>query len=291
MPEPGRGEVRVRVRAAALNPKDVFLRQGRFRLLARAPLPRVVGHDYAGEVDACGPGVSDVSVGDRVFGFLAWSGRQGTLSEHVVVRTGTFARFGDELGFEQAAAMPIAALTALQALRDDANVARGDSVLVHGASGGVGTFAVQIAKHLGGRVTTSSSDPNRALCLELGSDEALDYKCDDVLGGRHRVIFDVMGNLGFARAKKALVEGGVYVTTVPSLGIFVDAARTRFAARRAALVVVRSVRADLETLAAWVKAGALRPVVDSVHDLEDHAAAFARLESRRARGKIVIRIP
>jgi NADPH:quinone reductase-like Zn-dependent oxidoreductase len=295
-PEPGPGEVLVRVRAASLNPKDAFLRKGRFRLLARAPLPRLVGHDFAGVVDAIGPGASravGTSVGERVFGALAWSGRRGTLAEHVVVRVGTFARMHDHLDFEHAAAMPIAALTSLQALRDVARIGDGDAVLVHGASGGVGTFAIQIARRFGARVTTTSSEANQALCRELGSHEALDYRTGEHLRVRERfrIVFDVMGNLGFARAKRMLVRGGVHVSTVPSARLALDIVASRFTARRAALVVVRSRAADLATLSAWVGDGSLRPALDQSFDLADHAAAFARLESRRARGKVVVRVP
>lgn len=290
-PEPGPGEVRVRVRAASLNPKDVFLRKGRFRLLARAPLPRLVGHDFAGEVDALGPGAT-AAPGARVFGFLPWSGRQGTLAERVLVKAGTFAVMGD-LAFEDAAAMPIAALTALQALRDDARLAPGERVLVHGASGGVGTYALQIARRLGAQITSTSSEANLDLCRELGAQEALDYRTGEHVAarGRYRVVFDVMGNLGFARARPMLVRGGVYVSTVPSARLALDLATSRLGDRRAALVVVRSRPRDLETLVAWAREGALRSVVDATFDLADHAAAFARLESRRARGKIVVRIP
>lgn len=286
----GRDEVRVRVRTAALNPKDVFLRKGRYRLLARAPLPRLVGHDYAGVVSECGPGVDGRPVGMRVFGALAWSGRQGTLAEEVIVREGTFGRMPDEMTFEDAAAMPIAASTALQALRDVAHLSPGDSVLVHGASGGVGSFAVQIARKLGARVTTTSSARNMELCRTLGADEALDYAAGVHLDGRHRVVFDVMGNLGFGPSERALEPGGVYVSTVPSLRLFADIARSRFSSRRAALVVVASREKDLETLASWYREGAIRSVVDEVFALDDFAAAFARLESRRSRGKVVVRV-
>lgn len=283
----------MRVRAASLNPKDAFLRKGRFRLLARAPLPRLLGHDFAGEVDALGPGALGVDVGDRVFGALAWSGRCGTLAEYVIARAGTFAPMGDGLDFDHAAAMPIAALTSLQALRDLARLGRDDAVLVHGASGGVGTFAVQIARRASARVTTTSSEANLALCRELGSQEALDYRTGEHArsGERFRVVFDVMGNLGFARARRLLVPGGVYVSTVPSARLALDILASRFGSRRAALVVVKSRPADLATLSSWVRDGSLRPVIDRTFDLEDHAAAFARLESRRARGKIVVRIP
>ncbi len=283
-------QVRIRVRAAALNPKDVFLRKGRFRLLARAPFPRLVGHDYAGVVEACGEAVLGLAPGTRVFGALSWSGRQGSLADELVVPAGTFGRMPDAMTFEDAAAMPIAALTGLQALRDVARLSPGESVLVHGASGGVGTFAVQIAKRLGARVTTTSSARNTDLCRGLGADETLDYAADVHLDRRYRVVFDVMGNLGFAASKRALEPRGIYVSTVPSLRLLADVASTRLSARRAALVVVASREQDLETLASWYTEGALRSVIDDVFALEDFAAAFARLESRRARGKIVVRV-
>jgi NADPH:quinone reductase-like Zn-dependent oxidoreductase len=194
--------------------------------------------------------------------------------------------------FEEAAALPLASLTALQALRDLARVRPGDRVLIHGASGGVGVHAIQLARGLGAEVTTTCSAANLELCRSLGASRTLDYRAQDPLSGDsdYRAIFDVFGNLGFPAARRALAERGTYVGTVPRQPIFTDQLRTVLARKRARLVVVRSRRADLEVLAAEVAAGRLRPVIDSVFSLEEVARAQDRIATKRCRGKVVLRV-
>ncbi len=284
--EPRGSEVLVRVRAAALNPKDSFVRKGRFRAVSRWSFPKRVGVDFAGEV-VRGAGFS---AGDRVYGALEEvTYRRGTVAEHVVVRARELARMPSTLSFDEAAALPLVAMTSLQALRDIARVAPGDRVLLHGASGGVGTVAIQIAKFLGAHVTTTSSARNFELCLELGADETFDYARDDFLARSYRVVFDIFGNLSFDRVRRALE--GTYVSSVPSARILVDTARTLTSAKRARLVLVRSRREDLETVTSLVERGLLRPVIDRVVPFADAVEAMRHLESKHARGKIVIRIP
>jgi NADPH:quinone reductase-like Zn-dependent oxidoreductase len=295
LPEPraGRGELLVRVRAAALNPKDVLLRSGRFRTLSGRRFPKVMGLDLAGEVEEVGGGVRGFSVGDAVFGFLNhWRALRGTLSELVSMPAGHLALKPIALDFEHAAALPLAASTALQALRDVANVRGGDALLVHGASGGAGTLAIQVAKILGARVTTTSGAASVATCRALGADEALDHTRDDPLAGprRFRVVFDVFGNLSFGRARRALEGDGTYVTTVPSRRVFTDIARTLLARRRARLVSVRPRAQDLAWLAREADAGRLRAHLDRVVPFEEVVAATRHLESRHAHGKIVVRV-
>jgi NADPH:quinone reductase-like Zn-dependent oxidoreductase len=175
-PRPGPGEMLVRVRAAALNPKDIFIRKGRFRLLSGGQSPKIVGLDFAGEVVEMGRGSRAHAPGDRVFGFLNhWSAIRGTVAEYVAAPGRQLAAMPRSNSFEEAAATPLAGSTALQALRDLARVRPGDRVCIHGASGGVGTFAIQIAKILGAHVTTTSGAASRKHCLDLGADEALDY--------------------------------------------------------------------------------------------------------------------
>jgi NADPH:quinone reductase-like Zn-dependent oxidoreductase len=281
---PRKGEVLVRVRAAALNPKDSFVRKGRFRMLTGRTFPKRVGVDFAGEViegDGLAPGT-------RVFGALEEvTYRRGTVAEEVVVREREVARM-PSISFEEAAALPLASLTALQALRDIAEVKRGDRVLIHGASGGVGTVAIQIAKSLGAHVTTTSSAQNRELCRELGADETLDYATDDLRANAQRVVFDVFGNLSFAHIP--LENQGIFVSTVPSRLLMVDMARTAIGHPRARLIVVRSRRSDLEIIARMVEERALRPVIDRVVPFEAAVDAVRHLETKRARGKIVIAI-
>ncbi|MBI2395829.1 MAG: NAD(P)-dependent alcohol dehydrogenase [Deltaproteobacteria bacterium] len=288
LPSPKADQVRVRVRAAALNPKDALVRKGRFALLSGRRFPKRVGVDFAGEVVEAGP-ASGLHVGQRVFGVLEEIRYlRGTVAEEVVCARRECGLMPEGLSFVEAAGLPLVSLTALQALRDLAHVRPGDRVGIHGASGGLGTVAIQIAKAMGAHVTTTSSEGNRALCTSLGADEALDYASDDLLRGRFRVIFDVFGNLSFTRAKPALERGGVFVSTVPSPRILLDAARTLRSDKRARLVLIRSRREDLDEVARMVARGQLRPIIDRVEPLDRAKDAIARLETRRARGKIVI---
>lgn len=283
-PRAGRGEVLVRVHAAALNPKDSFVRKGRFRALSGRRFPKYVGADFAGEL---------ATTGERVFGMLdEYAYRRGTVAEYVVARASEVAPMPRTLSFVEAAALPLVSLTALQALRDVARVEPGDRVCIHGASGGVGTAAIQIAVALGARVTTTSSARNFELCRSLGAEETLDYAVDAPFSGarRYRVVLDAFGNQSLARVRRALSPDGTYVTTVPSVRIVRDAARTVLGRPRARLVVVRPRREDLATIGRFVDEGKLRPVIDRTETFDGAVSGMKHLETKRTRGKIVIAI-
>ena len=294
VPRPGRGQVLVRVRAAALNPKDVIVRSGRlriYRIIAGSRFPKRVGFDWSGEALALSAGVTDVRVGDALYGMIdAWSA--GACATHAVVEVGELAPRPASLSWEQAAAVPLAAMTALQALRDVARLERGQRVLVNGASGGVGTFAVQIAKALGARVTAVTSARNAARMREIGADEVLDYAEDDLRAkaGQQEIFFDVFGNRSFPFARALLSANGTYVSTVPKGHLLRDTVLTALRGKRARLVSVRSRAADLVTLTGWIEQGLVSPVIDRVFPLEEVAAAEDQVATRRARGKVVIRI-
>ncbi len=291
--DPGRGDVVVRVAAAALNPKDALVRRGKFRLWSGSRFPKRVGLDLVGTACWVGPRVRGIAPGDRVFGALEEIRcLRGTLAHFVIARGHEVATAPAGLGDLAAAALPLAGATALQALRDLGGTRNGDRVCLHGASGGVGSFAIQIAKLLGAHVTTTSSAGNREMCLSLGADEALDYATDDPLRVRspYRTIFDVHGGLGFGRARGALAPEGTYVSTVPSAGIVRDWIRTLASRQRARLVVVRTRRADLETLAAWAVAGSLRPVIQQSFPFEAAVDAIRSLETWHTRGKLVVEV-
>ncbi|HKC58944.1 MAG TPA: NAD(P)-dependent alcohol dehydrogenase [Myxococcales bacterium] len=230
---PGRGRaVLVRVVRAALNPKDALFRKGRFRLISGRRFPKWCGLDFAGEVTASNS--PRVRVGERVFGALdEWRLGRGTLAEYVVTSEDELAPLPDGVGFEEGAAVALVGLTALQALRDVARMAPGAEVLINGASGGVGTVAIQIARLLGARVTSVSSAANLQLCAELGAEETLDYDRGGFLGQANRFdcIFDVFGNLSFARARTALKARGTFVSTVPSLSRALRDVVSRWSAR------------------------------------------------------------
>lgn len=290
-PAPGRDQVLVRVRAAALNPKDVLIRAGKFRWMTGRRFPRRTGYDWAGEIAALGPGVDSLKVGDRALGMIDASAG-GACAEYVVAARAELTRCPASLPWDEAAALPLAGLTALQALRDLAGLRDGQRVLINGASGGVGTLAVQVAKAMGAHVTAVTSAGNAALVAGLGADEVLDYARAELArpDRPYDVAFDVFGNRSFAALRGALTPRGVYVTTVPSPRAVALHLATRLGGRRARLVVVRSRSADLDALLALHARGALRAVIDRRFPLDAIADAHRYLGTRRARGKVVIEL-
>lgn len=281
------GRVRVQVHAAALNPKDVLVRKGRMRWLTRAPFPRIPGYDLAGVLlDPAG----DLPVGTPVFGMIQHH-RGGACAEVALLHPGELARCPGALSYTEAASLPLAGLTALQALRDELGVRPGQTVLINGASGGVGTLAVQIAHALGAEVVAVCSGRNAAFVEQLGAARVLDYAVQDPAEQRgldH--VFDVYGNLGWSQGRTMLRAGGRFCTTVPRPGSVARGILRRVGLHRAALVVVKSRRDDLEQLARWVQSGTLSPVIDRVVRLEDSAEGHRHLETRRARGKVVVEV-
>jgi NADPH:quinone reductase-like Zn-dependent oxidoreductase len=289
-PVAGPGELLVRVHAASLNPKDALIRRGKFRLLAGRRMPRVPGYDFAGTVETCGAGTAGWAAGAEVYGMIqAWRG--GACAELVACPVDQLAPRPRSLDMQAAAVVPLAGLTALQALRDLLRVRPGDRVCINGASGGVGLFAVQIAKILGGHVTAVCSARNAALVTDHGADVVEPYDGDPVAPGpRFDAFFDVFGNRPYPTARTNLMARGRYATTIPGAGAIVRDLCTRWTKHPARLIVVRSNRADLDQLTQWIDAGRLRPTIDRVFDLAASREAHAYLETKRARGKIAIAI-
>ncbi len=285
-------EVLVRVRAAAVNPKDTFVRKGRFRLFTGRRFPMLSGYDFAGEVAAVGKRVAAIEKGEPVFGMLdCWRGR--TCAEFVAVKPSMLATKPKSLSFEEAAALPLAASTALQALRDKAGIATGFRVGINGASGGVGTLAVQIAKLSGAHVTAVGSQANHAFLNSLGADTCIDYHDTDVASGDQRfdIFFDVFGNQSFRKIKPVLTPTGTWVSTVVQPHVFLSQLATSLWGRKKArLVVVKSRHADLALIRDWAEAEKLQPVIQAVYPLEKIRAAHAQQETKHTRGKIVISI-
>ncbi|HYC02084.1 MAG TPA: NAD(P)-dependent alcohol dehydrogenase [Azospirillaceae bacterium] len=290
VPRPGPGQVLVRVAAASVNPKDSFVRKGRFALYSGRRFPRRTGYDFAGTVAA--PGTSGLADGDAVWSMLnGWAG--GACADFVAVPLAELAPKPPSLTMEQAAALPLVALTALQALRDDGDLEPGQNVLLHGASGGVGTAAVQIAAALGARITATCSAANAALVRSLGAAEVVDYRERPAatLPGPFDLVFDIFGDLSLGKVRHMLAPRGRYVTTVPKARNLIDVALTRLRpGPRAALVVVRSNRPDLELLGRMVEEGKLRPVIDRIYPLDAIADAHRHVEGKRSRGKVVVTV-
>ena len=295
-PKPGVGQILIRVRAAGVNPVDWKLRRGGYRLVMPARFPLVLGFDAAGVVEAVGPEVDRFEPGDRVYAFLD-SRHGGAYAEYALAGQAVAAEMPESLSFEEAAAIPLAAVTALQALRDKAEIAAGDEVLINGASGGVGHFAVQIASLFGARVTAVAGERHRDFLFELGAQRFLDYRRGDFLeeDRDYRIIFDVVGNRSFAECDPVLADGGVYVTTQFNPGILLSTLKTSASAlfgetRRARYVVVHPDGEDLDDISRWVEQGKLRPAIDKVFPLEEIQQAHEASESGHTRGKVVVRI-
>ena len=304
-PVPGDGEVLVRVRAASTNAADWHIVRGvpyfsRLQMGLRRPRLGIAGCDFAGEVDAVGAGVTTVQPGDAVYGTAFMRGF-GAFAERVAVAEDLVEPKPADLSFDQAAAVPLAALTALQALRDDAGVHAGDRVLVIGASGGVGTFAVQIAKALGAEVTAVCSTRNVEQARSLGADRVVDYTAEDVtrLGRRHDAVLQVGGTLTASACRRLLTRDGTLVLIsgdspgrwLGPLGRIARALlQSPFVSQRIALRQVKASKSDLHVLRELIDAGDVRPVIDRTYSLAELPDAIAYLEESHARGKVVITV-
>jgi NADPH:quinone reductase-like Zn-dependent oxidoreductase len=289
-PLPRRGELMVEVRRAALNPKDAIFRKGRFRVISGRRFPKRCGLDFAGVVvESRSP---HFQPGQRVFGALdEWTFARGTVAQHLVVRDSEAGLLPSTVSDEAGAATALAGLTALQALRDIARVGSGTRLLIHGASGGVGTLAIQIGRILGASVVTTSSEKNFGLCARLGASKTLDYREPFLQLARPvDVVFDVFGNLGGESARAALRPPGVFVSTVPTLRRLLEDRLTRWSAIERRLVVVHPNREDLGLVARWLEDGTLEAIIDCRFPLARAHDAFRVLESKRARGKVIVEI-
>lgn len=311
-PEPGPGEVLIRVHAAGLNPVDSKIRDGALKGIQRYRLPVVMGCELAGVVEKTGAGTNGFKPGDRVFGRVAKE-TLGAFAEFAVVHQDLLAKVPDGLDLVTAAGIPLAGLTALQALRDEMQLKPGQSVFISGGAGGVGTFAIQIAKWLGARVVTTASPRGRALVERLGADEVIDYTTErfqDRLRGMDGA-FDLMGGETLDATFGVVKPGGMVISIsgLPEpetarkdlkLGPLMTAAfwfvsrKLRALARRHAVryrfLFMHPSGAELAELAELVTAGRLEPIVDKVFPFADFTAAMAYLEAGRAKGKVIVRM-
>lgn len=287
-PEIKAGEVLVHVGAAGVNPIDWKLRSGHPKI--PGGFPRIPGSDLAGEVVRVGASVTKFKPGDAVYGMLS-PFKGGALAEYAALPERHAAKQPANLSVEEAAAVPIAGMTALQVLRDVARIQRGGRVLVNGASGGVGSFAIQIAKAFGAHVTAVTSGGNIGWVHGLGADDAIDYVRDDFTRQEERydLIFDTVSTRSFRECRPILRSGGTYIATLPSAGlVFFRIVTALPLGKRARIVALRNRADDLEALRGLIEAGKVQPAIDHVFSLAQAAEAHAASESGHARGKLVI---
>jgi alcohol dehydrogenase len=308
-PEIAEHDVLIAVKAASLNPLDYKIRDGKVKMVLRLKPPIALGCDVAGVVERVGAKVSAFAVGDQVYARLEKT-RMGGLAERVAAVDHVVAKKPGRASFEQAASLPLAALTSLQALREAAGLTAGQRVLIQAGAGGVGSLAIQIAKIIDLHVTTTTSTKNVEFVKQLGADRVVDYTKHEPLPNDLDAAFDTLGAASELASIAAVKRGGVVVGVggmpdeafakaqhLPAVlrpVIWLATTRRRSAAARAGVrftyLFMRPDGAQLTEIAGWMDAGHLRPVVHRTYPLAEAREAFAELERGRTRGKIVVAI-
>lgn len=309
-PVPKDNEVLIKVRAASLNPLDCALPRGGGRIVTGLGKPNVtrLGVDVAGAVEAVGANVTQLKPGDAVFGasirdpqasgFKVWV-CQGAFAEYACAPESTLALKPDNVTFEQAASVPVAAYTALQGLRAKGRIQPGQKVLINGAAGGVGTFAVQIAKSFGAVVTGVCSTSNVEMVRSIGADNVIDYTHEDFTtsGQRYDLIFDCVGNHSLSALRRVLNPNGICIMVGDQSGRGVIGLLTRllgafllsrFVKQKPVTFLAKPNKEDLSIMHELMKEGKVRPVVDKLYRLSEVDEAIRYLEQKHARGKVVI---
>jgi NADPH:quinone reductase-like Zn-dependent oxidoreductase len=294
-PAPANGEVLIRVCAASVNPIDRLYRGRpylvRIKIGLSKPKDPRLGRDVAGQVEAVGSNVTQFKPGDEVFGTCS-----GAFAEYACASESAFVMKPDNVTWEQAASVPIAALTALQGLRDKGQIQPGQKVLINGAAGGVGTFAVQIAKSFGADVTGVCSTGNVDMVRSIGADSVIDYTREDFTKGtqRYDLIFDCISNHSLSACRRVLnpngkfvIVGGKKVRTLLTRAL-IGLAWSRFVSQNFVMFVAKLRKDDLTILGDLMKAGKVTPVIDRTYPLSEVPEALRYLEAGHARGKVVV---
>ncbi len=292
-PELSSQSVLIRTVAGSINPKDALLRRGKFsQTLARDPLPRVSGMDAAGEIIAVGSDVSGFTVGEPLFGMTnKFSG--GAHAEIVKFHQSEICQSPRNISMQEAASVPLAAQTALQALQDCVRIKKNHKILINGASGGVGHFAVQIAKALGAEVHAVCGPNHIDFTESLGADKTYDYtdqpatKIDD----SYHCVFDVFGKLTRSAFARQLGRRGVYVSTVPKPATLWAEVLARVGLSKVnRLVMVRSRSEDLQKIKQWIESGLVKPHVEKIYPADHAATAHRHIEAKHTAGKVCIEL-
>lgn len=309
-PSPAPREILVKVRAAGLNPVDFKFREGKLRAIYRPRLPFVLGNELAGEVIAVGKGVKSFRPGDRVYARVAKEAG-GAFAEQACIDEAYAAHIPPNIDFVTAAAVPLAGLTALQALRDELKIRPGQNVFISGGAGGVGTFAIQIAKWLGAHVTTTASNRGEALVRSLGCDDIIDYTSQDIAeaGRKFDAGFDLIGGETLAKVFRIMKPGTKVVsvgalpepeTAMKDLGgrrflaflFWIISGTLRRQAREAGVtyryLFMHPSGAELSELGGLIESGQLKVILDRTFPFAQISDALAYVESGRAKGKVVV---
>ena len=286
-PEPKEDEILIRVMAAAVNPVDAAIREGRMTKVIGDKLPLIPGMDVAGVVEKAGAKISKFKTGDPVYAYLSFQG-QGGYAEFAIAKETEASRKPKSLTYERAAAFPLAATTAWQALIDTAKLSKGQTVLIHGGSGGVGHFAIQIAKARGAKVIATASTRNQVLLAQLGADQAIDYtatKFEDAVKNVD-VVLDAVGGDTLARSYGVVKKGGIIV----SIAGQPDQTELDKHGIRGSQMMAHPDAKVLEELTKLIEAKRIMPIVSQVLPLAEAAKAHEQISTRHTHGKIVLHV-
>ncbi len=289
VPKPANDEVLVKIHTAALNPIDFKIRNGSMKFLTGSKFPKILGGDVAGIVEQSFEG-SAFNPGDKVFSMLSFRG--GAYAEYTVVPEKSLCLMPDGIDFTDAAALPLAGLTAYQALVTKGKIKEGMKVFINGGSGGVGHFGVQIAKAYGAYVVATCSAKNIDFVKSLGADEVIDYRTTNIfkLNQKFDIIFDAVATGSFSSFSSLLNPRGVYVTTIPSTGSFIRQSLNFAFSRKCYPILAKPLGSDLQVLASLYEKGQLKPHISQIFDLKSGKEAHELLETNRVVGKLVLRV-
>jgi NADPH:quinone reductase-like Zn-dependent oxidoreductase len=287
-PAAGKGEVLVEVYAAGVNPFDITVREGRARQMAELDFPATPGGDFAGTVADVGEGVEGLSKGQAVYGQTSPLGGQGSFAQYTPVKAGQLAAKPESIDFTTAAALPLAAVSAYQALVDHIDLKEGQKILVHGGAGGIGSLAVQLAKHLGAYVAATAGSADTDFVKNLGADEVIDYETQDFaeIIKDYDAVLDTVGGRTNAGSYAVLKPGGKLVSMAAQPDeALADKHKIEYTAQFTRVTPER-----LNAISALVDEGALRPQIDKVFPLGQAAEALEYLKTGHPKGKVVLQI-
>lgn len=288
-PPVAEGQVQIEVHASSINPVDIAIRSGMLQQMMPINFPATLGGDVAGEVSEVGDGVKDFAVGDKVYGQAnVFMGNSGAFAEFAVTDAGQLAKIPGNLDFKQAASLPLVGVSALQALTDHLGVTSGQKILITGGGGGIGSIAIQIAKHLGANVTTTASGEGAMLAKQLGADTVVDYKQQKLsdLSADFDAVFDTVGDAVFNDTLRLIKSGGKAVSMIAQA----DQNLVKEQNITATMQITQVNTEKLSKLAQLVENGIVKPQVSKVFSLDEIVGAFQAKESNTVPGKIVIAI-
>ncbi len=290
-PEPSKGEVLIKVKAASVNPVDWKIRKGKLKMITGNRFPKIPGVEMAGHIESLGEKVMGWKPGQKVFAGTGYKG--GAYAEYVVVPAENLVALPENIPFNEACTLAVTGVTSLQALRDHGGLMAGMKVLVNGASGGIGTYSVQIAKLLGAIVTGVCSEKNIPLVKSLGADYVINYNQEDFTKSKNSwdIIIDAAGNKSLGELRSSLSKNGTLIKLNSSIKTLINQLFTSvFSSKKTKLVLLKNKKEDVKWIRDQIALGNLKVVIDREYPLEQAKSAHEYSETERARGKVILKI-